>query len=69
MFDNLIKTFQFFFTYLNFQTTKFFLNVYVTLLEMVTSQNLSETFPLRGVFSSLSGYREIGKINSRELSD
>ena len=52
-----------------FKLTKFFLNVYVTLLEMVTSQNLSETFPLRGVFSSLSGYREIGKINSRELSD
>ena len=33
-------------------------------LVMVTSQILSETFPLRGVFSSLSGYREIGKINS-----
>ena len=34
-------------------------------LVMVTSQILSETFPLWGVFSSLSGYREIGKINSR----
>ena len=33
-------------------------------LVMVTSQILSETFPLRGVFNWLSGYQEIGEINS-----
>ena len=50
------------------KTFTFFLHFFPksSQLEMVTSQNLSETFPLRGVFSSLSGYREIGKINLRE---